>query len=363
MEHFYPVIIAGGKGTRLWPVSRANDPKQVKPFEDDKSLLQKTFARVAELAGPDKVWIETAAQYEGLIREQLTQLAENNFIAEPAQRNTAPAVGIAAAVLHKLDPESVMLQAWSDHWFKDVEEYLAKVRQAYELLKEYPDYLIDIVAKPEYPATGFGYLEVKEPAKNSQNVEAFFVKRFVEKPDLTTAEKYLEAGTFYWNPAIFLWKTQTILDLFKEHKPEMYGKLMEIAESFGTPEWQTKLNEIYPTLENISIDYAILEKTDRIIMLPAEMGWKDVGAWQAVYEILQSGTDEAVARGKKVIAVDSKDTLIYGGNDHRLIGVVGVEDLVIVDTDDALLVMRKSKDQDIKQLVEKIREQGLEDYL
>lgn len=363
MEHLYPVIIAGGTGTRLWPVSRADDPKQVKPFVGDQTLLQKTYERVKQIVPDDNVWVETNERYGDMIKEQLQDLPDENYIFEPDKRNTAPAVGLAAAVLNKKDPDSIMLNVWSDHYFKKEGEYLNKVKQAAKILEEYPDYLIDIVAEPTYPATGYGYLEVDEEAKNEQGLELYFAEQFVEKPDLATAEKYMKSGNFYWNPAIFLWKTETLLNLFEKHQPEMYEKLMTLQEAYGTDEWQEKLEEIYPTFENISIDYAIFEKTEKILMLPAELGWKDVGSWQAIYDILKEGEDETVATGDQVIAVDSEDTLVYGGDGDRVVGLVGVDDIVVVDTEDALLVMKKSKDQDIKKLIEKVREEGLEDYL
>jgi mannose-1-phosphate guanylyltransferase len=279
------------------------------------------------------------------------------MIFEPVKRNNAPAVGLAAAILAKHDPDATMINVWSDHFIRFEEEYAKRILQAEKVLREHPDYLIDIVAKPEYPATGFGYLESDGKLVEIDGEVVYKAARFVEKPDLKTAQEYLAAGNFYWNTAIFVWKVKTLLSLYEQHMPEMYAGLMKIQAAWGTPEQEKVLNEVFPTFENIAIDYAIFEKTDKLALIPAELGWRDVGSWQAIYDILTEAKDGVVQKGK-VMAVDARDTLIFNENEGKLVAVVGVKDLVIVDTKDSLLVMQKSQDQDIKKIVTSLEETG-----
>ena len=217
--------------------------------------------------------------------------------------------------------------------------------------------MIDIVAEPEYPATGFGYLEAGGELTTIDGVKAYKAVRFIEKPNLKMAQEYLAAGNFYWNTAIFVWKVKTLLTLYERYLPQMYTGLMKIQAAWGTDKQEQVLNEIFPTLEAISIDYAIFEKTDKLALIPAELGWRDVGSWQAIYDILTEAKDGVVQKGR-VMAVDAKDTLIFNENEGKLVAVVGVSDLVIVDTKDSLLVMQKSKDQDIKKIITQLEEKG-----
>lgn len=355
----YAVIVAGGQGTRLWPVSRRDNPKQLRPFEDEQTMLQKTFARVNKIIPAERIWIETNALYKEEFFAQLPDLVREQLIAEPIGRNTAAAVGLAAAIIAKYDPEATMLNAWADHFIQHENEYAEKILMAEKLLEEHPEYLVDIVATPEYPATGFGYLETDGVLAEVDGTSIYKSVRFVEKPDLPTAEKYVAAGNYYWNTAIFVWKVKTLLDLYRQHAPEMYDGLMRIQAAWGTPEQDRVMLSVFPHLESIAIDYAIFEKTDKIAVLPAEMGWRDVGSWQAVYDILtRVASDGALVKKGKVRAIDTRDALIFSENEGKLVAVVGMTDVVVVDTPDALLVMRKSKDQDIKKIIETLKDQG-----
>ena len=353
----YAVIVAGGQGTRLWPVSRRDNPKQIKPFVGGRTMLQKTYERVSKIVSPERVWVATNVAYQDEFIAQLPELVVEQMILEPVKRNNAAAVGLAAAILAKYDADATMINVWSDHFIRFEEEYIKKILQVEKVLEEHPDYLIDIVAEPEYPATGFGYLEADGELATIDGETVYKAARFVEKPDLKTAQEYLAAGNFYWNTAIFVWKVKTMLSLYEKHMPEMYAGLMKIQAAWGTLEQDKVLNEIFPTLEAVAIDYAIFEKTDKIALIPAELGWRDVGSWQAIYDILTEAKDGVVQKGK-VMAVDSKDTLIFNENEGKLVAVVGVKDLVIVDTKDSLLVMQKSQDQDIKKIITQMEEVG-----
>jgi len=360
----YAVIVAGGQGTRLWPISRKNNPKQLRPFDDEQTMLQKTYHRLRQLIPAENILIETNVIYKKEFFAQLPELKQEQFIAEPIPRNTAAAVGLAAVILAKRDPEAVMINAWADHFIRNEDEYRSKLKLAEKVIEKHPEYLVNIGPKPEYPATGFGYLETDGELDVIGGETVYQVIRFIEKPDLPTAEKYLAAGNYYWNTAIFVWKVSTLLALYRQHAPEMYEGLMKIQTAWGTPEQDQVLLSVFPHLESIAIDYAIFEKTDRIAMLPAEFGWRDVGSWQAVYDILTRVTEDgALVKKGKVQAIDTHDALIFSENKGKLIAVVGMTDVVVVDTPDALLVMRKSKDQDVRKIIKEMRERGEVEHL
>lgn len=360
----YAVIVAGGRGTRLWPASRTTSPKQVKPFVGDRTMLQRTYERVCQVVPPENVLVVTNVIYKDEIRLQLPNLSSGQFILEPEARNTAPAVGLAAAVLAKRDPEATMINVWSDHFIRHEDEYKNKILLADEILKNHPQYLIDIVAKPEYAATGYGYLEAGEELAQHNGVTVYKAARFVEKPDLETAQRYLASGKYFWNTAIFVWKAKTLLDMYGRYVPAMYEGIMEIQAAWDTPQQEKIMQEFFPTLDKISIDYAIFEKTPNIALIPADLGWRDVGSWQAVYDILVGvDTGKGVVQKGKVVALDTEDTLIFNENKDKLVAVVGLKDIVIVDTPDSLLVMKKSQDQDVKKIVEKIEQDGELEHL
>lgn len=353
----YAVIVAGGQGTRLWPISRKNSPKQLRPFDGDETLLQKTYKRMLKIVPNERIFIETNIDYKKEVLEQLPKFIETNIIAEPVPRNTAPAVGLAAAVIQKLDAEATMINAWSDHYIVDEEQYRDKILLADKLLKKYPEYLINISPKPEYPATAFGYLETDGELDNIDGEAIYKVSKFVEKPDLATAEKYVKAGNFYWNSAIFVWRVDTLLKMYQQYKPDMYDGLMKIQTAWGT-ENQTKIvDEIFPELEKVAIDYAIFEKTKNIALIPADFGWRDVGSWGAVHDILAKTGGTMVQKGK-VRAIHTTNSLIFNENEGKLVAVVGMSDVVIIDTPDALLVMQKSQDQAIKDMIKEIENSG-----
>lgn len=353
----YGIIVAGGQGTRLWPLSRKSNPKQLRPFEGDETLLQKTYNRMLKVVPSERIFVETNKGYLQDVLNQLPELNVLNVIMEPAPRNTAPAVGLAAAVIQKKDPDATMINAWADQYITDEEQYRDKILIADELLKTHPEYLFNIGIKPEYPATAFGYLETDGELDSINGQSVLKVTKFVEKPDLATAEKYMKAGNFYWNTAIFVWRVDTLLKIYQQYKPEMYDGLMKIQDAWGTDSQTKTVSEIFPKLEKVAIDYAVFEQTKNIALIPANFGWRDVGSWGAVHDILDKTGGEMVQKGK-VRAIHTTNSLIFNENEGKLVAVVGMNDVVIIDTPDALLVMQKSQDQAIKDVIKEIEASG-----
>lgn len=359
----YAVIVAGGQGTRLWPASRKDSPKQLTPFAGGESLIQRTYKRINRLIPAERIYIVTNQAYAESFLEQLPELSADRLILEPVPRNTAAAVGIGTAVIHKIDPQATVVNVWADHYYDDEDGYLKILETSERLLTKYPDHLINMVATPTYPSSAFDYFQIDGQLESEDSVNLFKVKSFARKPDEETAKQYLEAGDFYWNTANFVWRAETLLAMFEQYAPEMYGILTKIADAWGRGDWQETVNRDFPALETNTIDYAIFEKTPNIILIPANLGWKDVGNWQIVYSMLSEidGTN-LVSRGK-VLTVEAKNSLIFSENPGKLVAVVGVDDLVVVDTPDALLVMRKSRDQDVKKVVEEMKARGELEHL
>lgn len=355
----YAVIVAGGQGTRLWPASRKTTPKQLTPFAGGKSLIQRTHARVSKLIPPDRIYIVTNQDYAEEFLEQIPELTSDRLILEPVGRNTAAAVGIGTAVIQKIDPEAVVVNVWADHYYDDEDGYRKIIKASEQLVEKHPDYLLNtMLASPTFPSSAFDYFQTGEKMDEVDGVSLYAVKNFVRKPEEEEAKKYLAEGNYYWNTANFVWKVGTLMDMFAQYAPEMHKGLLKIAATWNTPDWAATIAEEFPKLEANTIDYAIFEKTSKVILIPAHVGWKDVGNWKIVHEMLAGIEGQDLVSRGKVITVEAENSLIFNENPGKLVAVVGLDDLVVVDTADALLVMRKSRDQAIKNVVEKIRDMG-----
>jgi len=358
-DNVYAVIIAGGSGTRLWPASRQLHPKQIKPFIDGKTMLQATFARMSKVVKPDHIFICTGEKYKKDCLKQLPNLKPNRLILEPVPRNTTAAVGLSAAVLSKLNPDSVLVNVWSDSFIKNEAEYIKKTKLAIKALNKLPSRLIGLPAKPTYPATGYGYL--KSGKKLIDNV--LEVEKFVEKPDSKLANKYFKDKTFYWNTGIFVCRTDTFLDVYKKLVPKMYNQLNEIKLAWGTSGQAKVLKQIFPKLDSVAIDYAIFEKTNQMAILPADLGWSDIGSWQAVYDLMKPNKASNLATKGQVIDVGSENSLVFNEGSNKLVATAGLKDVIVVNTDDAVLVIDKNSDQEVKKIIEQIKAKKMTQYL
>lgn len=348
----HAVIMAGGSGTRFWPQSRKERPKQLLPLAGDESLIQQTAARCQPWIPPERIWVVTNAKQIGATRAQLPQIPPENFLVEPCGRNTAPCVGMAAIRLLQADPEAAMLVLPADHVIQPHAVFQAACERAASVLTAHPEGLILFGVRPTYPATGFGYIERGEPL--SDRADAIYnVARFREKPDAATAAEYLASGKFYWNCGIFVWRANRILAALAEYEPELRAGLQSLAEA---TDWDGAVEQIFPTLKSISVDYAVLEKARQVYVLEAPFGWDDVGSWLAVARL--RGADEA---GNTIdgpwSGVATKDCIVRTTADH-LVATIGVEDLVIVHTADATLVARKSDEDGLRKLVNQLEKEG-----
>ena len=360
MQNFYPVILAGGRGTRFWPLSRKRRAKQLLPLNSHRTMIQETVDRLLAIAPAGKFWIITNADLREAILQQLPELRPDHVLAEPAARNTAPAIGLAAFLLERTDPDAVIGMFPSDHVIFDEPQFLANVSRAVEIAACGPNIVV-MGIRPTRPETGYGYIE----AGAATNDGSLQVVRFTEKPDLKDAKEFVAAGNFYWNSGMFVWGARTLADALREHLPETAFILEQIAASYGTAAFDETFATLYPKCENISIDYALLEPRSKkgegksgIFCIPATFGWNDLGSWTALYEhhaANQSGQPNIISASEK-FELDSSGNFVHS---KKFVAVVGVHDLVVVETEDALLITTRDKAQDVGKVVKHLDEQNL----
>ena len=345
------VIMAGGKGERFWPKSRSSLPKQFLSLTSDgKTMIQHTVRRLLPIVGYEDMFIVTNKEFISLVKEQLPEIPHENILAEPKACNTAPCIGFAAAVINRKYEDAVMLVLPSDHLIKFEEMYVDILKQAAEVAKEDGN-LVTIGITPTYPETGYGYINFARIV-DGQHKGVYVVKRFVEKPDIDTAKEYLASGQYLWNSGMFVWKLSTILNKFEVLLPDIYSGVLEIKDAFGTSEYEEVLHSCFAKFKPESVDYGIMERSDRIYTIPGSFGWDDAGNWLALERINKTNDSGNMVQGD-VITIGTQNSIIIGGK--KLIAAVGLENLVIVDTDDATLVCAKDSTQDVKKVIENLK--------
>lgn len=346
MQQFYPVILAGGSGERFWPLSRRAKPKQFLSLDESGvSLLQATAARLASLSHADNVFVVTGNDHRALVMEQLPQLPVENLLVEPVGRDTAPAVLYAALKLAQLDPGGVMGVFPSDHRIKDEEAFAGVLRRAWEAAQRYGS-LVTMGITPTFASTGYGYIERGETVEMG-DPPLSEVARFLEKPNLDTAQAFVASGRYSWNSGMFVWRVEAILKAYRTLQPELYATLEAAVYERGG------VRRVFPTLSKISIDYAILEHAHNVQVLPAAFGWDDMGDWNALERLLR-GDGSNVSIGRHV-GLDTDGAILYTTQGDDLIATIGLEDVVVVRTDQVTLVVRKDRTQDIKQVVAQLK--------
>ncbi len=343
----YAVIMAGGVGTRFWPVSRVDKPKQ---FLDilglGQTLLQMTYKRFEQVLPSEHIYIVTNENYRALIKEQIPEINDNQILGEPMAKNTAPCIAYACYKIAQRDKDAVVVVAPSDHLIINEASFIDQVNACMDFANTH-DALVTLGIKPSRPDTGYGYIQFKE-AEVQQGIHE--VKTFTEKPSLELAEQFIKSGDFLWNAGIFIWHTNSILSAFDQHLEEMSELFKSGSDAFYSEQEAEFIGRIYPVCQNISIDYGIIEKSDNVYVLPSDFGWSDLGTWKSLYDVADKNEDQNVPIGSKIEFNDSKGNLVVSHRD-KLVVLEGVRDLFILDTNDALLICNKDNEQEVKRIV------------
>ncbi len=359
LEHSYVAILAGGSGTRLWPMSRQQMPKQFHILTGNRTLLQDTFDRVAAKVPPDRLFILTTAQFMKETRKQLDLVPPQNILVEPVARNTSAAMAFVADHIHRLDPQSLVAILPSDHVVTKPDQFILALENAFQVAAIDNKAIVTIGIQPTHPHTGLGYIQqgARRLDLDGLTLPAFRTKRFVEKPNLAQAKRYLRSGSYLWNGGYFVANTDRLLQSFADYEPELMGKIRRFSASRRPAERQA----IYETIAEKQFDHAIAERYPHLHVIPADLGWSDVGNWASLYEVLKIETgSNRVIKGDHV-GVDTENVLILGHN--KLIATAGLKDVIIVDTPDVMLICHKDKAHEIKKLLEELIERGRINYL
>ncbi len=356
----HAIVMAGGSGTRFWPASRNDRPKQLLRMTGQATLIQATVNRLGDLVPPEQLYIFTAQHLAGAIAEQLPQVPRASIVGEPHKRDTAPCIGLAAFLVQRNDPDATMVVMPSDHVISPDKTFQDAISAAVDLVRQSPGRIVTFGIPPTYPAETFGYIERGQPLE-AEGIKAFQVARFREKPKGEVAREYFESGNFYWNGGIFVWQAQTVLDALQQHEPEMYGQLQTIAQAWGTPQQQEVFEQQFAAIRGKSIDYAVMEHHPEIVVVEAPFAWDDVGNWQSMARLHGEDASGNTHLGE-VLSLDSQNCIVRGEEGH-LIVTLGAKDLIVVHTPDATLVADKSREEEIRDVVKKLQEGDLKRYL
>jgi mannose-1-phosphate guanylyltransferase len=362
-EHQYAVIMAGGGGTRLWPVSRKEKPKQLLPLIGEATLFQSTVKRLENLFLPENILVVTVDEQAHEMKQQAPEIPKENYLIEPEPRGTAAVVGLAAIALLKRDAEASMAILPSDHFIRNVDLFHYLLKTAFEVAGS--GYLVTLGITPTQPSTAYGYIQQGRPLKGDYKYPAYTVLRFKEKPDEQTAQKLLHSGDHSWNSGMFIWRADNILVEIQKQMPHLSGHLKLIEAAWGTKKQSEVLTGHWHDLKNETIDYGVMEKAENVAVLPAGgLGWSDVGMWSSLFEVLLPDMNGNIATNlASHLAYETNNTLIYGGGNERLIVTIGVDDMVIVDTGDVLLVCKTDQAQKVRDVVEHLKKHRQEKFL
>lgn len=350
--NLYALIMAGGIGTRLWPRSQVHLPKQFLQLTGELTMLQEAQKRLLPLVDADHVLVATKQDYTGIVADQLPDVPAKNILGEPSGKGTAAAIGLAAVHLRRRDPAALMAVMTADHAIQRPDVFRHALQAATVVANR--DWLVTLGIQPAYPETGYGYIQRGEALQSAGQFDVYQVARFAEKPDLATAEQFVKSTQYAWNSGMFVWKVERILAEIERYMPDLYAGLQEIEHSIDSPQASDVLAHVWPRLASQTIDYGIMEKAQHVAVLPVEIGWNDVGSWSAVYDVLEHD-DHANAVVGQHLAIDTRNTLIYSPD--RIVATIGLEDLVVVDSEDVVLICPRSRTQEVKQLVAMISAQ------
>ena len=355
----FAVIMAGGKGTRFWPRSRERMPKHLLDILGERTILRETVDRIRPIVPAERTLVVTGRSHAAEVIRQLPEIPPENILIEPVGRNTAPCIGLAALHILKRIKDEVMLVLPSDHRIGD-DAAFRRILQAAAGEAIHGDPLVTIGIRPTGPETGYGYIEQGDPASRFGDDRIYRVRSIREKPPREEAERYLAQGGFSWNSGMFVWKASTIMSAIERFLPDLHRGLMQIREAIGTDREEEVVAKIYAGLQPISIDYGVMEKAEEVLVIPGSFGWSDLGSWDALWEVSAKDAQGNAVRGE-FIAVDAADSLVHSPG--KLVALVGVRDLIVVETEDALLVCRRGRSQDVRKVVEEIEKRGRKEYL
>ncbi len=361
-ENYYAVVMAGGGGTRLWPLSRLLRPKQMLSFDSKRTLFQLAIDRLEGIFLPQNILVVTVASQAKALQEQCPQLPWENFLVEPMPRGTASVVGLAAVALKQRHAAATMAVVTADHIIQNVPYFLSLLSSGFEVAQA--GFLVTLGIQPESPSTGYGYIQTGEVLGIFSKNEARRALRFKEKPDEATARRFIAGGDHFWNSGMFIWRVDRILDEFRSSMPELYQRLDRIDSAWGTPQKDLVISEEWPKIRAETIDYGIMEKAQQVAVLPVhDLGWSDVGSWDSLFGVLPADEQENIVLGADFLGLDTHSTLVYSQEKGRLIVTIGAHDLIVVDTGDALLICPKNEAQKVKEVVNRLKQDNRQDYL
>jgi len=358
-KHNYVAIMAGGIGSRFWPMSRTNYPKQfLDILNTGKTLIQQTYDRYKKLVPEENIYIITSAEYVPIVKKQLPQVKEENILGEPSRKNTAPCVAYISFKLMKKDPQANLVVAPADHLVLETEEFIKTSKKGLDFVSHINAF-VTLGIKPTHPNTGYGYIQHET---NAAAPDIFKVKTFTEKPNKELAKTFITSGDFLWNAGIFIWKVKNIITAFEKYLPEMYEVFAAEKDKFDTKEEKTAIGEIYPQCTNVSIDIGIMEKADNVYIIPSSFGWSDLGTWNSAWENMEKDYLENAVGGKNVMIMDATKCVV-NAPDNKLVVLQGLDDFIVVDTKDALLICKREKEQEIKEFVAEVKRNKGDKYL
>jgi len=357
LEHYYAVIMAGGGGTRLWPLSRRKRPKQMLSLFDERTLFQTSVQRLEGVFPPERILVVTVSEQAEELHQQTPDVPEKNFLLEPMPRGTASVVGLAAVALQERDPNAVMAVLTADHYIGNESHFRDLLVSAHEVAQD--GYLVTLGIEPTFPATGFGYIQRGAKLGAYRGMDVYRVSQFKEKPVEDEARAMIATADHSWNSGMFVWKVEKILAEFKCQMPKLADALEAIALSWHTPDKDTVLKRVWPSIQPETIDYGIMEHASSVVVIPAAgLEWSDVGSWDSLFDLLDGDEDGNIIMGGEHVGLDTRQTLVYMETERRLIVTIGVQDLVLVDTGDVLLVCKKDQAQLVRQVVNRLKSEG-----
>lgn len=357
--------MAGGSGTRLYPRSRENAPKQFQKIIGEKTLIEQSFDRVTKIIRPDNIYISSNHKYQELINRFLPNIPNSNYITEPVKRNTGPAMALASAIIAKKDPEAIIISTHSDHLVLKTDEYVKVIVAGVRAIENDTSQIVTIGIVPTSPHTGYGYIEKAGLYKEINGFIAYKAKRFVEKPDSKTAKAYIESGNFLWNAGYFIWQAKHFLNELKKYNPKMYNGIKRIVDSSGKNNYREVLDKEFRNFEDVAIDYLIMEKTKNLLVIPADLGWSDIGSWDVVANMIErdkKDENENFTEGL-VLIEDTYNSMVLNSNNKKLIATVGIDNLIIVATEDATVIVPRGRSEEIKKIIDKLKKNKLDSYI